>query len=83
MFQCRRGEVDPVKMRYSRSLECFDSRSRATTGDIQEAKRLNGLVDQHPVQPAINLAMIEIVVVDELAIELPLVPEERRRRLSG
>ena len=68
-------------MRYSRSLECFDSRSRVTTGDIQEAKRLNGLVDQDPVQPGIDLVMVEIVVVDELAIELPLVLEKRRRRL--
>jgi hypothetical protein len=68
-------------MRYSRSVECFDSRSRDTAGDIQEAKRLNSLVDQDPVQLAVNLAMVEIVVVDELAIELPLVLEERRCRL--
>src|SRR4029077_4471077 len=80
-FQRRRGEVDPVIMCYSRSVECFDSRPRITTGDIQEAKRLNCLVDQDPVRSAINLAMVEIVVVDELAIELPLVLEERRRRL--
>ena len=68
-------------MRYSRSREGLNSRSGVTTGDIQEAKRLNGLVDQDQVQLGIDLTMIEIVVVDELTIELPLVLEERRRRL--
>jgi len=33
------------------------------------------------VQPVINLAMVEIVVVDKLAVELPLLLEQRHCRL--
>jgi hypothetical protein len=33
------------------------------------------------MQLAINLAMVEIVVVDELGIELPLTLEKHRHRL--
>jgi hypothetical protein len=33
------------------------------------------------VQPGVDLVMVKIVVVDELAIELPLVLEKRRHRL--
>jgi hypothetical protein len=64
-------------MRNPHSSECFDSRSRVTAGNIREAKWLNHLVDQDPMQLAINLAMVEIVVVDELAIELPLIISSR------
>ncbi len=65
-------------VRHPRSLECVDSRTSVTTGDIQEPERPDGLVDQDPVQPAINLAMVEIVVVDKLAIELPLLLKKTR-----
>ena len=60
--QSRLREVDPAIVRYPRSLECFDGRSRVTTCDIQELERLDDLVDQDPVQLAINPAMVELVV---------------------
>ena len=44
-------------------------------------ERLNGLVDQDSVQLTINLGMVEIVVVDELSVKLPLVQEHCGRRL--
>ena len=39
-------------------------------------ERLDGLVDQDSVRPTINLAMVKIVVVDELSVKLLLVLEQ-------
>ena len=76
------GEIDPVILRYPGSFECINGRPSVAAGDIQESKRLDGLVDQNSAQLAIDLAMVEKVGVDELSIELPLVLEQCGRWLG-
>ena len=71
-IKSRLGKVDSVIVHHLRSLERADSRSSVTTSDIQEPKRLDGFVDQNPVQLFISLAVVQKVVIDEFAIKLPL-----------
>jgi hypothetical protein len=64
---------------YLCSPEGIHSLASITTGDIQKPKRPGDLFDQNPVQLSVNLAMVQQVVVHELAIELPLLLEQCRR----
>ena len=70
-------------VRYPRSLEGIRSRASITTGDIQEPKRLDGLFDQNPVQLTVSLAMVQKIVLHELAIELPLLLNSATSGSSG
>ena len=53
------------------------------TGEIEEPEGAGYLLDQRPVQDAIDLAMEDIVVVDQLAIGPPRLDELNLGLLVG
>jgi hypothetical protein len=63
-------------VRHSCSTQCPHGRSCIAAGNVEEPEGRERLVDQNPVKPSISLAMEKIVVVDDFAINLPLLLEQ-------
>jgi hypothetical protein len=76
-IECCLGKVDPMIVRYPCSFKCIDGCASIAACDVKKPERLGSLVDQDPVQCPIGVAMKRVIVVDDLAIGLPLLLEQR------
>src|SRR5450631_2978274 len=66
------GKINPIIVRYKRSLERPDRRARVAAGDVEEPKRLRGLSDQNAAQLPVNFTVEHVVVFDDLSVGPPL-----------
>src|SRR5438046_3669273 len=75
------GKVDAAIMRNLRAFERANHYARIPTGDVEEMEWSAQLIAQDLAQPAIGFAMEQVIVIDHLAISVPVLLEQRRRGL--
>ena len=79
--QRSRGQIDTVIVGDSHSLQRRRARAGIATRDMEEPERLNSLLDEDPMQAGIRFPMEEIVLLDHVVINLPLLLEHGLRPL--
>jgi hypothetical protein len=70
---CGGGEINPNVVGNGGSSECSDRGTGIPTSDVKDDESF--LND--PAEPVANLAVIEVIVIERLAIDLPLLLEKR------
>src|SRR5215218_6374407 len=71
----RRRLIDPVVVDDARACKRSDRWPGVTACDIEESEWLSGVLKQNLMEPGIHLAMEKVIVIDHLAVYLPLLVE--------
>src|SRR5215218_947456 len=71
--------IDPVVVGDPRAGERGYGSRRITTRDIEEPERLHRVLDQDLVEALIRFLMKQIILIDQRAIDLPLLLKQRLR----